>query len=132
MPRPQDVVLPILRTAVGDRFAKIGSWTEDVDHRQFPLLNIRRSGGPRYRRGPRQLSLPVLELSVYGTDSLAATERLYDDALEALYAAVRNQTTTEAGYLHSITETVGATQVASPFQRSWLVRGAVRLGIRPA
>ncbi|QZH60487.1 hypothetical protein K1X22_01250 [Mycolicibacterium farcinogenes] len=129
MPRPQDVVLPILRTAVGDQFAKLGSWTEDVDHRQFPLLNVRRAGGSRPRP---QLALPLVELSVYGTDSIAATERLYDDVLEALYAAVRAQTPTDAGYLHSITETVGATQVASPFQSSWLVRGTVRLGIRPS
>ncbi|MGV0811743.1 hypothetical protein ABQF34_07240 [Mycolicibacterium boenickei] len=132
MPRPQDVVLPILRSAVGDRFAKVGSWTEDVDHRQFPLLNVRRLGGIRYRPGPRQLALPVIELSVYGTTDPPTTEQLYEDALEALYAAVRNQTPTAAGHLHSITETVGATQLASPFQSSWLVRGAVRLGIRPA
>ncbi|OWL98895.1 hypothetical protein B7435_23660 [Mycolicibacterium peregrinum] len=132
MPRPQDVVLPILRTAVGDQFAKLGSWTEDVDYRQFPLLNVRRAGGIRYRPGPRKLSLPVIELSVYGTTDLPTTEQLYEDALEALYDAVRNQTPTEAGFLHSITETVGATQVPSPFPRSWLVRGSVRLGIRPA
>lgn len=132
MPRPQDVVLPILRSAVGDRFTKIGSWTEDVDYRQFPLLNVRRIGGIRYRPEPRHLALPLLELSVYGTAGPASTEQLYADVLEALYAAVRNQTPTDAGFLHSIAETVGATQVASPFKGSWLVRGTVRLGIRPA
>lgn len=131
MPRPQDVVLPILRSAVGDRFTKIGSWTEDVDYRQFPLLTVRRIGGTRYRPGPRQLSLPVVELSVYGTTDGPATAQLYEAALDALYAAVRDQTPTAAGYLHSISE-ITATEIASPFQSSWLVRGVIRLGIRPS
>lgn len=132
MPRPHDVVLPILRSAVGDRFTKIGSWTEDVDYRQFPLLTVRRLGGTHYRPGPRQLSLPEIELSVYGTTDGPTTEQLYEDALDALYAAVKGQTPTAAGYLHSIAETTGATQMASPFPSSWLVRGVIRLGIRPS
>ena len=62
---------------------------------------------------------------------LPETEQLYEDALEALYEAVRKQTQTDAGYLHSIKETLGATQFSSLFQDSWRVQGLIQLGIRP-
>jgi len=75
--------------------------------------------------------LPVIEMTAYNTTNLIETDRLYDDALEALYAAVRNQTQTDAGYLHSMKETLGATEADSPFQDSWSVFGLIQLGLRP-
>jgi hypothetical protein len=104
----------------------------DIDYRDFPLINIRRLGGPRNNKRPTELALPVIEMAVYGTVDLPTTETLYDDALEALYAAVRNQTQTAAGYLHSITENMGATQLDSPFQDSWRIQGLIKLGLRPS
>ncbi|WP_078344716.1 hypothetical protein [Mycobacteroides chelonae] len=132
MPRVQKVVLPLLRAAlVPDKAAKVGSWGEDIDFRVFPFINVRRVGGFRHETRPEQLALPVIEMTAYGTDGLVETEELYEDALEALYRAVRHQTQTPNGYLHSIRETMGATQFDSPFQDSWRIQGLIRLGVRP-
>ncbi|EFV12944.1 hypothetical protein [Segniliparus rugosus] len=130
MPRVQAVVLPILRAAL-PRDVKVGSWIEDVDQRSMPLVNIRRVGGFRHETRPRHLALPIVEMSAFGADGLVETEQLYERALEALYDAVRDQTQTEAGYLHSIKETMGAMQLGSTFQDSWRIQGLIRLGVRP-
>ena len=137
LPRVASIVLPILRdaglTAHGDAVT-INSWLPDIDYREFPLIQVRRLGGARNARRPTQLGLPVIELTVFTKapdGGLPETEQLYEDALEALYAAVRNQTVTDAGYLHSMKETLGATQFSSLFQDSWRVQGLIQLGIRP-
>lgn len=129
MPRVQAVVIPILRQAFPN--VTVGSWVEDIDYRDFPMLNIRRIGGKRYDQGPKQLSMPVIELTSYGTVGLVETEQLYEDALEVLYDAVRYQKQTDAGYLHSIMETMGMTQFSSLFMDSWRVQGLIQLGVRP-
>ncbi|AVJ50768.1 tail terminator [Mycobacterium phage OlanP] len=129
MPRVQAVVLPILRAALPD--VKVGSWIEDIDYRTFPMVNVRRVGGPRHETRPDKLALPVIEMTAYGREGLVETEKLYEDALEALYDAVKYQTQTPAGYLHSIKETMGATQFSSLFQDSWRVQGLIQLGVRP-
>lgn len=129
MPRVQAVVLPILREAIPD--ARVGSWVEDIDFREFPLLNIRRIGGFRDDRRPFQLALPVVELTAFTTEGLVETEQLYDKALEALYEAVLLQRQTPAGYLHSMKETMGATQFSSLFMDSWRVQGLIQFGVRP-
>lgn len=136
MPRVQAVVLPILRAAlVPDKAQKVGTWVEDIDFRQFPLVNIRQLGGLRHETRPNQLSLPVIEMTVFHSlaagGTLAATETLYDDALEALFDAVKRQTQTPDGYLHSARETMGKTQFSSLFQDSWRVQGLIQLGVRP-
>jgi hypothetical protein len=95
---------------------------------------VRRIGGPRNQKRPLQLGYPVIELTTYTEapdGDLPTTEQLYEDTLEVLYEAVRKQTQTEAGYLHSISETLGATQFSSLFQDSWRVQGLIKLGIRP-
>ncbi|WP_280350456.1 hypothetical protein [Nocardia abscessus] len=130
MPRVQAVVLPILRAALPD--VKVGSWVEDIDFRQFPMINVRRVGGFRHPTEPEKLSLPVIEMTAFGIEGLPETELLFEDALEALYTAVRKQTQTDAGYLHSIKETMGATQFSSLFQDSWRVQGLIQLGVRPS
>lgn len=133
--RVQKIVLPILRTRFAnyDRTVKVGSWTEDIDYRDFPLFNVKRLGGAgRNPKRPTKFGLVVIELTCYDTEDLPTTEDLYDVALEALYEAVRKQTQTPDGYLHSIKETMGATEFGSPFQDSWRVQGLIQLGIRPS
>lgn len=131
MPRPQAVVLPILRGCPALSGVKVGSWFEDIDYREFPMIQIRNLGGNRDPGRPTELSIAVVEMTCYGTTDLPTTEDLYGDALEALYHAAKHQTPTAAGYLHSVRETMGMTQFGSPFQDSWRVQGLIRLGIRP-
>lgn len=129
--RPQAVVLPVLRQALPN--VEIHSWIPAVGHRTFPLVAVARSGGPRHRFRPRQLGFPEVDLTVVHDLGPVEAEELYEDALEVLYDAVRHQTVVAgAGYLHSISETQGATQEESPFPDTWAVAGAVRLGRRSA
>lgn len=141
MPRVQSIVIPVLKghSDKNDKFSalpelvgvKVGSWVEDIDHRDFPMLNVRRLGGTRNPNQPLLYSLPVIELTAYGKEGLVETENLYEAALEVLYEAVRHQTQTPKGYLQSIKETMGATEFPSPFQDSWRIQGLIRLGVRP-
>ena len=130
MPRVQAIVLPILRNALDENIT-VTTWIPDIDYRDFPLINIRRLGGIRNGERPDLLDRPVIEMTVYTTEGLPETETLYQEALEALHDAVRYQTQTDAGYLHSMIETMGMTQFSSPFQDSWRVQGLIALGIRP-
>jgi hypothetical protein len=129
IPRIQAVVLPILRDTFPN--VKVSSWVEDIDFREFPMLQVRRLGGVRNDRRPTQLGMQVIELTAYTTTGLVDTEQLYEDALEALYEAVHTQKQTDAGYLHSMKETMGATQFSSLFQDSWRVQGLIQFGVRP-
>lgn len=133
LPRVQRIVLPLLRAKLTgfDRTVKCGSWTEDIDYRDFPMVNIRRLGGKRHKKRYNQFGLAVIEMTVYDTVDLPTTEDLYDYALEGLYEAVERQTQVPKGYLHSIKETMGATEFGSPFQDSWRVQGLIQLGVRP-
>jgi hypothetical protein len=114
--------------AIGD---KVYSWNPDVDYREWPWLQIRRVGGPRDLKRPLSLGFPVIEMTARSDVGLPETEQLYEDALEVLYEAVRRQTQTPDGYLHSMKETLGATEFSSEFQDSWRIQGLIRLGIRP-
>lgn len=131
--RVQRIVLPILRAEFADydRAVKVGSWTEDIDYRDFPMFNVKRLGGARNPSRPTQFGKTVIELTVYDVVDLPTTEDLYDCALEALYNAVKKQTQTPDGHLSSMRETMGATPFGSPFQDSWRVQGLIQLGVRP-
>lgn len=130
-PRVQSVVLPLLRAAPALSGVTISSWVAAIDYRTFPLINVKRIGGARNGRYPALYGLPVVEMTAYGTEGLVETETLYDDALEALYDAVTEQTQVPGvGYLHSIKETMGATEFDSPFQDSWRIQGLIQLGVR--
>lgn len=131
MPRVQAVVLPILRAYPALDGVTITTWVPDIDYRDFPMINLRRVGGFRHDTRPDLLDKSVMEMTAYGTEGLPETELIYMDALEALYAAVRNQQLTDAGYLHSIKETFGMTQFSSLFMDSWRVQGLIALGVRP-
>lgn len=129
LPRVAEVVLPILREAFPA--AQVVTWVPDVDYRLFPMIQVRRVGGLRNPKRPTLLGLPVIELTVYTDVGLPETEQLYEDVLEVLFDAVKRQTPTDAGYLHSMKETFGATQFSSLFQDSWRVQGLIQLGLRP-
>lgn len=131
LPRIQRVVLPILRAAPALAGVSMVTWVPDVDDRVYPMINIRRFGGPRHKNRPRLLGLPIIEMTAYSNVGLLETENLYEDALEALYEAKRLQTQTEFGYLHSVKETLGTTQFSSLYQDSWRVQGLISLGLRP-
>jgi hypothetical protein len=129
LPRVASIILPILRDAFPS--AQVTTWIPDVDYRVFPMIQVRRIGGTRHETRPTLLGTPVIELTVYTIEGLPETEQLYEDVLEVLYDAVAKQKQTDAGYLHSIKETLGATQFSSLFQDSWRVQGLIQLGIRP-
>ena len=131
MIRPQAVMLPILRSALPA--VAVLSVDPDVDHRTFPLVVIGRAGGTRHPSWPKRFALPEVELTAVSADGPIEAEELYDDALDALYDAVRQQITVEGvGYLHSIREDRGATQVGSEIPDTWSVQGSVRVGLRAA
>lgn len=111
MIRPAQVVLPLLRAALPGASVVSGFRTWTIGR---SLVLVRRAGGPRLAKAPRLMSLPEIELSVYSDEGLVECEQLYEDALEALYAAQHAQTVVpDVGYLHSIREAQGATD-ASP------------------
>lgn len=128
--RVQRIVVPILRG--DDRLSgvNITTWVPDIDYRDFPILNVRRIGGSRNRDAPHLHANPIIELAAYSNESLIACEDLYETALDVLYDAVSNQVATDAGYIQSIFETMGATQFSSMFQDSWRVQGLIKLSVR--
>lgn len=129
MIRVQEVILPILRAALPG--VSVVSDTPDPEHREFPLVIVRRAGGVRNPKAPMIHTLPAIELVVVHDVGLVEAEELYEDALDALYDAVRQQITVEGvGYLHSVTETRGAAQSPSHYPDTWATEGAVRLGLR--
>lgn len=131
MPRVQQIVLPILRQWPALQGVHVGSWVEDIDYREFPLINVRRIGGGRDSVYPNGMDMTVVELTAYSIEGLPECEHLYNRALEALYDAVLYQKQTDTGYLHSINENMGMSQFSSLFMDSWRVQGLLKLGIRP-
>jgi hypothetical protein len=123
------VVLPILREALPD--VLVVSVVPDVDYRTYPMVVISRQGGTRNPNLPNRYGLPGVGMTAVSADGLIEAEELYDDALEALYAAVRNQTVVpNLGYLQSLNEAQGATQVRSEVPDTWAVEGSLQLGLR--
>jgi hypothetical protein len=130
MPRIQSVVLPLLRARL-DPSIKVHSWGSDILDRTFPYVMIRRLGGL-----PVDVDLldrPVIEMTSYGSVSLAATEDLYLDCRQIIWDAWKNQTVVPGeGYIHSYFETLGPTQFDSPWDDTWRIQGLIQLGLRPA
>lgn len=130
-PRFQEVVLPILRAGLPED-VKVGSWIEDIDHRHYPQVNIRRVGGPRDTGQPYRLDRPTMELTAYHNEGLIEAEELYAKSLDLLFEAQHKQTLTPAGYLSRVEEYMGMTQFSSLFQDTWRVQGLISLSVRPA
>lgn len=128
MPRIQEVVLPLLRDRLPG--VDIRSWGADVLDRTLPYVMIRRLGGL-----PVDVDLldrPVIEMTAYGDESLAATEDLYMDCRQVLWDAWKNQTVVpDVGHIHSYFETLGPTQFDSPWDDTWRIQGLIQLGLRP-
>lgn len=129
-PRFQEIVIPLLRRALPPE-VQVVSWVPDVDHRDYPIINVRRLGGPRERNKPFHLDKPVIEMTVYHHEGLPEAEELYTRALDALFTAKQNQTVVDRGYLTFVNETMGMTQFGSLFQDTYRVQGLIQLGIRP-
>lgn len=127
VPRVQEIILPVLRERLPG--VKCGSWVESVDLRQLPLINVRRVGGIDIDLD--RLGKPTIELTVYSSDGLVEAEDLYLDARQVIWEMVKYQTVTPAGYLHSFNETMGPTQLDSPFDDTWRIQGLIQLGVRP-
>jgi hypothetical protein len=130
LPRVQKVAAEIFRNDPRMEGVEITTWVPDVDYRKFPMINLRRIGGIRNPNAPKLHTLPVIEMSAFSGAGLVECEELYEDALDVLFDAVRNQTQTEHGYIVSMYETMGATQFSSLFQDSWRIQGLIRLGVR--
>lgn len=127
IPRVEAIVLPILRSAFPD--AQVTSFIPDVSQRRYPLINVRRIGGLAVAMD--RLDRASLEMVVVSAESLAAAQDLYLDARQAIWNAVDQQTVTDAGYLHSFTESVGPMVTTSAFDDTWMVQGLIQLGVRP-
>lgn len=127
MPRVQEILLPVLREKLPD--VMFTSWVPDVDHREFPLVNIRRLGGLPV--DVRRLDRAVIELTAYSADGLVACEDLYLDVRTVIWDMCQSQTVTPAGSICSYWETMGPTQFDSPFDDTWRVQGLIQLGLRP-
>lgn len=127
--RVQEYVIPLLRQRL-DPEVNVTSWVPEVDHRDFPIVNIRRLGGYDYKNY-NLMDAPVIEMTVFDRRGLVECEDLYMDCLQILYDAVANQTQVEAGYIHSIQETMGMTQLPAYYEDSWRVQGLIRLAVRP-
>lgn len=130
-PRVQEVVIPILRKHL-PKDVMVTSWIPDIDHRVYPIINVRRVGGYRDNRMPKKLDLPIIEITAYGNESIEETEALYSRVLDILYEAKDKQEVVDTGHLSHVKETMGATQFSSLFQDTWRIQGLIQVGVRPA
>lgn len=130
-PRFQEVVLPILRDALGEGVT-VSSWVNDIDYRKYPIVNVRRLGGYRSHSLSQHLDQPVIEMTVYHDQGIVEAEELYAKALDALFQAWHTQKVTDAGSISFVRETMGMTQFSSLFSDSWRIQGLIQLGIRPS
>lgn len=128
-PRVQEVVIPILREALED--VPVTSWVPDIDYRDYPLVNVRRLGGPRDWNMPRRLDKPIIELTTYADTCIEDAEELYARCVDALYDALEKQTVVDKGHLSFVRETMGMTQFSSLFQDTWRIQGLIQVGVRP-
>ncbi len=129
MPRVQQVVLPILREAMPH--VTFVSWIPDVDHRTYPMVEIRRLGGLPV--DVQLLDNPVVEITSMNRDGgIVQNEEILLDVREVLWRAVQNQTVVPGvGYLHSYFETMGPTNFDAKFDDTWRSQFLVQLGVRP-
>lgn len=128
-PRFQKVVMHILREEFGKE-AHVSSWVNDIDYREYPVINVRRMGGYRSSRRPRMMDHPVVELTVYHDKGLIEAEEIYARCIDTLFRAWEKQQITPDGHLAYVRETMGMTQISSLYQDSWRIQGLIQIGIR--
>lgn len=129
MIRPNELVLPLLRATFPT--IAVVSQVPDVDHRTLPLILVRPAGGTDSEY-PEMLGFSVIEMSAHSATDLADAENLYLKARMALVGASRRQQVIAGkGWLHSVRQTMGATQLEPIFEDTWRVLGLIRLGLRP-
>ena len=129
MIRPQAVLLPLLRSALPG--VSVVSVIPDADHRVLPMVHVQRAGGVRNPDLPRQHAKPVVRITAASDEGLIEAEELYEASLDALYAAVRSQQVVPGvGYLQSVSEQQGASEIASGVQDVWTVGGTAQLALR--
>lgn len=129
MIRPAELILPELRARL--KGVCVVTDVADVDHRQFPLIIITPTGGERHPKGPHSLHLPNISMSTNSRVDFADAEKLYYNALDVLLNMQEAQKVTTEGWLHSVTELMGATRANPLFEDTWRVLGTIRLGLRP-
>ena len=129
-PRFQSVVIPLLRQELPENVT-VSSWINDIDYREYPIVNIRRLGGYRDRDHPQGMDHPVMEMTVIHNEGLIEAEELYTQALDVLFASQRGQVLVDTGNISYVRETMGMTQFSSLFQDTWRVQGLIQVGIRP-
>lgn len=127
MPRVHEIIMPKLRTELPG--VQIVSWLPDLTDRVYPILKVRRLSGIAV--DPKRLDRAVVELTVFHNQGIVEAEDLYLDARQVIWEMWDNQTVTPAGHIHSFFETMGPTQMDSPFDDVWRVQGLIQLGIRP-
>lgn len=129
MIRPAELILPELRARL--KGVTVVTDVTDADHRTFPLLIITPTGGQRHPKGPFDLSLPTISMSANSRQDFASAETLYYSALDVLYDMQEAQRVNAKGWLHSVTELMGANRATPFFEDTWRVLGTLRVGIRP-
>lgn len=129
MIRPAELLLPELRKRLPG--VSVVSDVTDVDHRTLPLVILTPTGGQRHPKGPHDLSLPNISMSANSRQDFASAESLYYSALDVLYDMQIAQSVTDKGWLHSVTELMGAARANPLFEDTWRVIGTIRVGIRP-
>lgn len=129
MIRPAEIIVPELRARL--KGVSVVTDVTDADHREFPLLIITLTGGQRHPKNPKLLYLPNVSMSANSRVDFADAEILYSTALDALDDMQADQKVTAKGWLHSVTELMGATRANPLFEDTWRVLGTIRLGLRP-
>lgn len=130
MIRPQAVLLPLLRAALGPD-VNVTSVVPQVDNRKLPMVHVERVGGTRNVDMPDKHSKPVVRMTAAHDAGLVECEELYEASLDALYAAVRAQSVIpDVGYLQSLSEASGATEIPSGIPDVWAVGGTVQVSLR--
>ncbi|WP_144311943.1 hypothetical protein [Actinopolyspora erythraea] len=102
-----------------------------LEHRGYPLVNIRRIGGSSTY--VQHLDRPSLEVLCISDQGSSDAENIYLDVRQVLYDAYVNQTVIQgAGSIHSFTEQTGPFTFDSPYSGTWGAQGLILLGLRPA
>lgn len=113
---PMEVLLPLLRTGLGSDVTVMASIPDGIPE-FVPLVVCRRSGGAS--PAPTFYDAPFINIQVWAagsdtTNPARAAFLVADRARQVLWEAWRNQTTTTAGHIAEIRESLGPIEVTDP------------------